>query len=233
MAVYSLTLADIRAAVLSQQQEEVDDPGWLNNAVLDPLINKAHNLICELTGSLKKKETPSVTALTAGYSLPSDWISTSLVQYNFSDRNKRLPFMPYQDYMAKNVISDSNPSHYTIDEISVKLVFYPTPSGSGETYIHEYIALPQALVNPNDVPFNGIARLQGWGDEIVTITNNFVIARAKNLPMTTVVDAFRKRAIELSGTVSSGSKVPVFSRRRQKAAPGRQTGRYLDRYNIR
>ena len=156
MAVNSETLSSLITAVRDAINEA--QAGHVSDSEIKRTLNEGLLLACSEIGRLEKEQTITLVASQAEYDLPDDHKDTiDDLQYQSSAINRKIKFIPPSKYRS-DITTRTNdiPSHYCL--INRQIVFYPTPSTSGETVSHRYVAYPQALVDPTDVPYNGIKR---------------------------------------------------------------------------
>lgn len=160
--------------------------------MIDKFLNISQIEICKWTEILVGNETPSIVSGTAGYDLPSDWLKTVYVQYRAGSAEFVLliPMSSATYLRFRTITTSSRPTHYSV--FDGKVYIYPTPTGSSDTYYHQYIKLPQELVDLTDVPYNAEERFSAYHQEIADLAINLIQARENKMTSFQVIAAFTK-----------------------------------------
>ena len=204
MAILSYTLSTLIAAVRSRASESPDDEGQIRNDATILLLNEAQNYVCEITECITKTASDTSVASQAAYTLPTDWSKTRWVRYTSGSTSRLLSPLTEDDYWGQSsIVENSIPTGYFIQNDG-NLYLHQTPSASGDTFTHNYVALPDAMTSDSDQPFNGIGKLTGYCAIIVSIVVAMFLEKEDN--RSGVLDVFEPAILKRKAMIGSSTK---------------------------
>lgn len=176
--------------LLDHAQELMGEPvgGFFNISSRLDQFNQAQRELNEETRALSDVGSIAVEISTRDYDLPADFLSFDLEAPTFTDASGSITTVQVTDtnYLDRTVpgwqhltTNTGTPTHLIVRNGQVTL--FPTPDAAGTLNL-PYIVEPTELTDMDDVPFNGLQRLNRFAPALaykVAFVNT--IARAPQL----------------------------------------------------
>lgn len=178
---YGLTLDNLQNRIRFEAGDPVSSIGqWFSTATINFYINDAQLDIVSKTHCLQKIAYKNVSAGTATYILPNDYLKVKRVSFATTTSTDNTKLLYYYDIYGLDSLSEiwestttAIPDKYYILGSSICLI--PTPNVNGILLKINYVAQPTTLSTGTDYPFNNEFELYPYHRLIIS----YAVAKLK------------------------------------------------------
>lgn len=228
MATNTITLEYLRKH-LADSLSVKEGGAFHTSTKMDRAINYAQSELCLRLRCLEKFASVSLVSGTPSYALPDDWFATRYIKHIENTTYRLLSPMSEMRYQGQLSIASGTPEAYAIfDDL---LYIYPTPGSSTPTLYHKYIAIPQILVNNEDVAFSGKMRLVPLHPHLIDLAAAILKAEENEEEKYIAVERYMKAVLPEIQKILFAEHLPVISYPERRYALDESTVDTMPRLN--